>query len=309
MTDADVDGSHIRTLLLTFFYRQMPELIEGGHIYIAQPPLYGIKQGKALKYMKNEQEMERYLLERASDDMVVTVEKSGQTFSGGKLIEILEEIKEQGAIYRKLRRRVGDEAILDRIVQFVAGEEALLESGFTLRQLFEDGELLGELGKVMEDIGYRFEIVKDEEHGLKSLFLERSQNGYSLTINWELLSSAEWQRLFEISADIAPLEKPPFSVKDNGSLLSVASREDLLFHILAQGRKNLTIQRYKGLGEMNPDQLWKTTMNPDTRTLMKVSIDDAVQTDAIFTILMGDAVEPRRRFIENNALNVKNLDI
>jgi len=168
MTDADVDGSHIRTLLLTFFYRQMQELIEGGHIYIAQPPLYGIKQGRALKYMKDEQEMERYLMGRASNDMVVTIEKSGRKISGDKLMRLLKETKEQSAIYLKIRRRLADKDILDRIVQFVAGEGGLLEIGFTLRQLFEDGKLLSELGRVLEDVGYRFKIVQDEEHSLNS---------------------------------------------------------------------------------------------------------------------------------------------
>jgi DNA gyrase subunit B len=130
-----------------------------------------------------------------------------------------------------------------------------------------------------------------------------------VSLNWDFLSSAEWQRLFQLHAEMAPLEKPPFTVAQNGGKVTVGSREGLLEHILALGKKDLTIQRYKGLGEMNPEQLWTTTMNPESRTLMKVSIDDAVQTDAIFTILMGDAVEPRRRFIEENALNVRNLDI
>jgi DNA gyrase subunit B len=199
--------------------------------------------------------------------------------------------------------------LLDRVLQFVAGEGALLASGFSLRQLFEDRDLLGEMGRVLEEIGYRFEIHRDEERGLHSLVVEKDDNEQELVIDWELLSSAEWQRLFELSSEIAPLEKPPFSISENGASISIDSREGLLSHILSQGRKELTIQRYKGLGEMNPGQLWETTMNPDSRTLMKVSIDDAVQTDAIFTILMGDSVEPRRRFIEENALNVRNLDV
>jgi DNA gyrase subunit B len=128
-------------------------------------------------------------------------------------------------------------------------------------------------------------------------------------INWEGLSSVEWQRLFQLYSEMAPFDKPPFLVGENGSIVSVASREELLDYILSLGKRNLTVQRYKGLGEMNPEQLWETTMNPESRTLLRVSIDDAVQTDAIFTILMGDAVEPRRKFIEENALNVRNLDI
>ncbi len=309
MTDADVDGSHIRTLLLTFFYRQMPELVEGGHIYIAQPPLYAVKHGKTIKYLRAEREMEEYLMQRATQDVVVTVEKSGMQFSGAQLVKLLNGINERASIYAKLNRRLENPELLDRLLQFVAGEGALLQSGFTLKQLFQEKELLEELGRILEKIGYHFTTLLDEEHGLHSLVIQRNGNGSRLTINWDFLSSVEWQRLFHLYAEMAPFEKPPFTVKQNGGKTTVGSREALLDHILALGKKDLTIQRYKGLGEMNPEQLWSTTMNPESRTLMKVSIDDAVQTDAIFTILMGDAVEPRRRFIEENALNVRNLDI
>jgi DNA gyrase subunit B len=178
-----------------------------------------------------------------------------------------------------------------------------------VKQLFEDAELLKALGTALEGIGYQHSILLDEEHGLHSLVIDRENDGRKLTINWDLFSATEWQRLFELYSGIAPLDKPPFTVKENGSVIAIASREELLDYVLALGRKGLSIQRYKGLGEMNPEQLWQTTMNPESRTLLKVSIDDAVQTDAIFTILMGDAVEPRRRFIEDNALNVRNLDI
>ncbi len=309
MTDADVDGSHIRTLLLTFFYRQMPELLEGGHIYIAQPPLFGIKEGKKIKYLKNEREMEDFLMQRATEDVIVVVERSGQKLSGGVLTKTLKEVHEYKSVYDKLNRRLEDKRLLDRILEFVAGDGALLKSGFTLKQLFQDEEILPELGKVIEEIGYRYSILSDEEHGLRSLVLEREATGKKITVNWDFLSSAEWQRLFALYFEIAPLDKPPFVVRQNGSSIQIQSRDELLNYILSLGKKEVTMQRYKGLGEMNPAQLWETTMNPETRTLLKVSIDDAVQTDAIFTILMGDAVEPRRRFIEDNALNVRNLDI
>ncbi len=310
MTDADVDGSHIRTLLLTFFYRQMPELVEGGHIYIAQPPLFSIKHGKTMTYLRTEQAMEDYLMQRATQDVVVTVEKSGHQFSGAQLVKLLNGLHERSSIYAKLNRRLENSELLDRLLQFVAGDGALLQSGFTLKQLFQERELLEELGRVLEKIGYQFSLLLDEEHGLHSLVLQRNGNGgKQLAINWDVLSSVEWQRLFQLYSEMAPLDKPPFIIQQNGAQSTVGSREELLEHLLALGKKELTIQRYKGLGEMNPEQLWSTTMNPESRTLMKVSIDDAVQTDAIFTILMGDAVEPRRRFIEENALNVRNLDI
>ncbi len=308
MTDADVDGSHIRTLLLTFFYRQMPELVEGGHIYIAQPPLYGIKEGKKIRYLKNEREMEEHLLQRATQDVVVRVDKSGVEYGGDQLIHLLRQTRERNSVYSKLNRRLEDRELLDRLLQFVAGEGALLASGFSLRQVFEDDEILGEVGRVLEEIGYQYEILRDEEHGLRSLVITKGGAGQKI-INWEYLSSAEWQRLFSLYSEMAPFDKPPFTVRENGTSVSVASRQELLDFIVSLGKKDLTVQRYKGLGEMNPEQLWETTMNPETRTLLRVSIDDAVQTDAIFTILMGDAVEPRRKFIEENALNVRNLDI
>jgi DNA gyrase subunit B len=309
MTDADVDGSHIRTLLLTFFYRQMPELVEGGHIYIAQPPLFGIKEGKKIRYLKNEREMEDFLMQRATEDVVVFVERSGEQFSGAPLTGILKEIHEYRSVYEKLYRRLEDSRLLERLLEFVAGQGALLDSGFTLKQLFEDEEILAELGRVLEGIGYQYKVLGDEEHGLRSMMLEREGGARKTTINWDFLSSAEWQRLFHLYNRIAPLDKPPFLVRQNGTSIRIESRDELLSYIVSLGKKEVTMQRYKGLGEMNPGQLWETTMNPETRTLLKVSIDDAVQTDAIFTILMGDAVEPRRRFIEDNALNVRNLDI
>jgi DNA gyrase subunit B len=209
----------------------------------------------------------------------------------------------------KINRRLEDKDLLNRLLLFVAGDGGLFQNGFSLKQLFEVSEILEELGRVVEELGYQHSIRRDEEHGLNTLVLERKGSDNKLEINWDFLSSAEWQRLFHLYSEHAPFEKPPFLVKENGSSTPVNSKEELLSYILSLGRKELTIQRYKGLGEMNPEQLWETTMNPESRTLLKVSIVDAVQTDAIFTILMGDAVEPRRRFIEDNALNVHNLDI
>jgi DNA gyrase subunit B len=309
MTDADVDGSHIRTLLLTFFYRQMPELVEGGHIYIAQPPLYGIKEGKKIKYLKNEREMEDFLMQRATEGVVVTVEKSGAKYGGAELAKLLKGVHEHAVVYDKLLRRLEDRELLNRLLESVAGAGGMLVNGFSLKKIFEDAELLGEIERVIKPIGYQTKILQDEEHGLHSLVAEREKTGKTVTIDWDFLSSAEWQRLFALYSEIRPLEKPPFTVGQNGAVVSIGSREELIQYVLAMGKKEVTMQRYKGLGEMNPEQLWQTTMNPESRTLLKVSIDDAVQTDAIFTILMGDAVEPRRRFIEENALNVRNLDI
>jgi DNA gyrase subunit B len=309
MTDADVDGSHIRTLLLTFFYRQMPELLERGHIYIAQPPLYGIKHGKSLKYLNNEKEMEDFLMRRATEGVVIRVEKLGVLYSGDEVTKLLQRIHEHHLVYGKLNRRLQNSELLDRLLHAVAGDGGLLKQGFGLKQLFEQKELLDALCPVIEEIGYICTVEQDEEHSLYSLEAHKENSDKKMSLTWEDISSAEWMRLFDLYSELAPLEEPPFTIKENGNVVSVNSSEEILDYVLALGKKNLTIQRYKGLGEMNPEQLWETTMNPESRTLLKVSIDDAVQTDGIFTILMGDAVEPRRHFIEENALNVRNLDI
>jgi DNA gyrase subunit B len=309
MTDADVDGSHIRTLLLTFFYRQMTELVEKGHIYIAQPPLYGVKQGKSLRYLKNEREMEDYLMQRATDGVVVTVDKTGKQYSGSQLIKLMNFVHEYTTVYDKLNRKLQDRRLLDRLLLSIADEGGFFSNNISIKQLFADKDILIVLEPALREIDYEVKIESDEEHGLYYLVLENRLSGNRISLNWEFLSSAEWQRLFELYREMVPLAKPPLTVKENGNSIGVNSREELLNYLLALGKKDLSMQRYKGLGEMNPGQLWETTMNPETRTLLKVSIDDAVQTDVIFTILMGDAVEPRRRFIEDNALNVKNLDI
>ena len=309
MADADVDGSHIRTLLLTFFYRQMPQLLEKGHIYIAQPPLYGIKQGKKVSYLKNEKAMEDFLMKRATEGVSVTVEKTGKEYAGLDLVSVMRKVHERATVYEKLARRVHHGELIDRLLSNIAGEGGIFDRGFTLRQLFEKQEQLEALCPAVTEIGYNCDVRKDEEHGLFSLEMENKASGNRLSLTWEFLSSAEWRRLFELYKELTPFGNPPLTVRENGGSVAVNSGEELLNHLLALGKKDLTIQRYKGLGEMNPEQLWETTMNPETRTMLKVSIDDAVQTDAIFTVLMGDAVEPRRRFIEDNALNVSNLDI
>jgi len=309
MADADVDGSHIRTLLLTFFYRKMPQLLENGHIYIAQPPLYGVRQGKKVSYMKNEKAMEDFLMKRATEGVSVTVEKTGKEYAGGELAKVMRKVHERSTVYEKLARRVHHGELIDRLMSAIAGESGVLSRGFTLRQLFEKQDMLESISPAVTEIGYNCDVRNDEEHGLFYLEMENKASGNRLSLTWEFLSSAEWRRLFELYAELAPLGGPPLTVRENGGSVAVNSGEELLNHLLALGKKDLTIQRYKGLGEMNPEQLWETTMNPETRTMLKVSIDDAVQTDAIFTVLMGDAVEPRRRFIEDNALNVSNLDI
>ncbi|MGH9338795.1 MAG: DNA topoisomerase (ATP-hydrolyzing) subunit B [Acidobacteriota bacterium] len=308
MTDADVDGSHIRTLLLTFFYRQMTELIKNGHVFIAQPPLYRIKRGKEEKYLHREKELTEHLMGKATEDLIVAVPDSGREYRGQELINKMHELTEFGKIYDKLHRKFGSRKLLDGILNYLGGLYDAANSEAFLRDFFAQRKNLQELANTLEQFNYESEVTFDEEHSLYAL---EGKNGgaYSISVNYPLLSSAEWRQLLALSQKISEFRQGSLVVKEKDRETSIGSEWELVNHIVAAGKKSLSIQRYKGLGEMNPDQLWGTTMNPDTRTLLQVNIDDAIETDEIFTILMGDQVEPRRKFIEDNALNVKNLDI
>lgn len=325
MTDADVDGSHIRTLLLTFFYRQMPQLLEHkiertnengeietemrGYIYIAQPPLYKIKKGKTERYIKDEREMNRYLMKKATEDVSVLVKKTGATIEGKDLTALLERLVEFNGYYLKLERRLKERKIVDAVLEALSGSDGVLQKeGRKLHDVFADESLLGKVEAALAEAEYKTEMTSDEEHGLSEVEITLV-NGASVVIDWELATHVEFQRAVEIYKSFALVSQPPFVIKEGASETEVESREEMLNHILAAAKKDLHIQRYKGLGEMNPEQLWETTMDPEKRTLLQVKIDDAVETDEIFTVLMGDQVEPRRKFIEDNALDVKNLDI
>ena len=313
MTDADVDGSHIRTLLLTFFFRQMPQLIEAGHIYIAQPPLFKVKRGKREEYIKDERSMVRFLMRQATSDMKVTSMSSGAVVEGRDLARSLEQLVELKRYCEKAVRRLGnDERLLQTLLEAFGGQDGVLrdKSNPTLRGIFQDseGELMAAIEGVMADAGYKTDLSMDEEHGLWEIETTAS-GGVKVVIDWDLASHVEFQKAVELYKTLEDRLGVPFILGENGSSEQVESRDALLERVLAAAKKDLTIQRYKGLGEMNPEQLWETTMNPEKRTLLQVKIDDAVETDQIFTVLMGDAVEPRRRFIEDNALDVKNLDV
>ena len=309
MTDADVDGSHIRTLLLTFFYRQMPELIEAGHIFIAQPPLYKVKRGKREDYIKDEKSMTRFLMRQATSDMKVVAAGGRQTVEGRELARALEQMVELRRYCEKLVRRLGnDERLLHLLLESFGGSEGVLREDVTLKAAFQDGEGVGRVEASFDKAGYKTDLSSDEEHGLWAIEVVTA-GGAKVKIDWELASHVEFQRSVEIYRSLEGRLPAPFVLGENGTSEQISTREELLERVLATAKKDLSIQRYKGLGEMNPEQLWETTMNPDKRTLLQVKIDDAVETDQIFTILMGDAVEPRRKFIEDNALDVKNLDI
>ena len=299
MTDADVDGSHIRTLLLTFFYRQMPEMIEKGYLYIAQPPLFKVREGKRDYYLRVEQEMSRFLLERATKRAKVRVEKTGKEFAGRKLQSILNKFFQ----YRYYRRKILDRGYSDRLM------DVLLESQIRDRAFFEDENGLLEIRRRLLEQGFEAsDVLKDEEHNLYELEIWKNGDSVKKLLNWELISSAGFRGLRAVYSQINGFEKPPYIV-DRGTEIRVGSEDELVSLIEEIGMEGISVQRYKGLGEMNPDQLWQTTMNPDSRVFLRVRIEDAVEADDIFNILMGDQVDPRRRFIEENALNVGQLDI
>ena len=296
MTDADVDGSHIRTLLLTFFYRQMNQLIERGNIYIAQPPLFKVKKGKSEQYIKDERQMSRFLLKKATENLVIEV--GGQELKGRELTGFLEKLIELNGVFMRVDRHFRDSRIVDQLLSIDAESRAFLA----------DQQKMKTLAAKVESFGYSVEILTDEEHSVQKLLYRQGSQSPRL-VGYPQLSSPEYQRLLMLHKSIGSLDQPPFTVKLDSTATLLKDRQSLIDHIMELGKKDLQIQRYKGLGEMNPEQLWETTMDPEKRTLLQVQIKDAVMTDDIFTVLMGDAVEPRRKFIEDNALDVKNLDI
>jgi DNA gyrase subunit B len=297
MTDADVDGSHIRTLLLTFFFRHMRELIDRGNIYIAQPPLYRVKRGKMDRYIRDEREFSRELMKRATEEHVVKG-KGGDPLEGGSLTQFLLNIQEFDQVSAKMSRRLRD----PKLVELLASSELDKKTDFA------DKKKLQDLAKAIEKAKLKIEskLAFDEEHSLHELVLT---NGHERRVNWALAASPEYKRLRTLHQAVESLDKPPFTVTHNGDKVTKESATNLLSYVLEDAKKDFTITRFKGLGEMNPEQLWATTMNAESRTLLKVRLEDTVVADGIFTTLMGENVEERRRFIEENALDVVNLDI
>jgi DNA gyrase subunit B len=310
MTDADVDGSHIRTLLLTFFYRQMAELIEKGYVYIAQPPLFKVKRGKKEEYIKDEGLMTQYLMRMATADMTVKSVGANHDIEGKELAASLEKLVDlKRYTERTARRLAGDTRMLNTLLEAFAGRKGVWrKADITLRGIFQDGDLMAKVEKALDKAGFKTDLSTDEEHGLWEIEATTT-SGVTVSIDWNFASYVEFQKAVDLYMTLEDELAPPFLTGSNGTSEEIPTREALLEKVLAAAKKDLSIQRYKGLGEMNPEQLWETTMNPEKRTLLQVRIDDAVETDDIFSILMGDAVEPRRKFIEDNALDVRNLDI
>jgi len=307
MTDADVDGSHIRTLLLTFFYRQMPELLEGGYVYIAQPPLYKVKRGKKEEYIKDEPAMFSYLMRMATAD--IEISSSKKPMSGRELSKALEQTTQLKNYSERLARRVHNDAkLVELLLEAFAGTDGILtKNQVKLRKVFADRDMMTEIeGKLAPS--YSVELTNDEEHSLWEIDVTFS-NGQQIKIDWNLASYVEFQKAVELKKSLEVDFPAPFVIGENGTSETLSTRERLLERVMAMAKKDLTIQRYKGLGEMNPEQLWETTMDPEKRTMLQVRVEDAIETDGLFTVLMGDQVEPRRKFIEDNALDVKNLDV
>jgi DNA gyrase subunit B len=312
LCDADVDGSHIRTLLLTFFYRQMPELIERGHVYIAQPPLFKVKKGKTEQYMLDEKELSKFLMRKATENVTVTVKATGTEFKGAELRRTLEKLAELNTYLDKLERHFfHDRKLVEAVLDAFAGPKGVLKSkdGLKLHDVFTKSRLVEKVAAVIEATGYETTLEEDEEHGTLEVVISRTRASDRIALGWDIATHVEFQKATHLYSELQSLSQPPFIIAENGHHIIADSRTALLEHIMAAAKKDITIQRYKGLGEMNPEQLWETTLNPENRTILKVQINDAVETDEIFTVLMGDAVEPRRRFIEENALDVRNLDI
>jgi len=298
MTDADVDGSHIRTLLLTFFFRHMRELIEKEHIYIAQPPLYRIKRGKTDRYIRDEREFARELMKRATEDHVV--KSKGLELQGGQLTTFLLNVQELQQVTAKLMRRLRDAELI----------RLLAESDLEKKTDFGEKKSVAQLQKDIEKEKLKLDtkIEFDEEHSLYELVVSTGGKA-ERKINWALASLPEYKRLRALHAQLAAFDKPPFVVTRNGTKTEKSTAGEVLAFVLEDAKKEFTVTRFKGLGEMNPEQLWETTMNAETRTLLKVRLEDAVAAEQIFTTLMGENVELRRKFIEENALDVVNLDI
>ena len=331
MTDADVDGSHIRTLLLTFFYRQMPEIIERGYLYIAQPPLYRVWRGKKALYMKDQGALDRFFLEQGVDGLAVRASK-GPTLAGEPLVRLAERLR----TFRKALQRI-DRRADAQIVAAVIRASGLGKNELRERKKVETAVPLirARLEKLYPDI---FPLVIDvgweTEHGAATIAITPRAGSAArpVTIDWNLVESAEYEELYSIEQDVRSIGPAPYFAKvvkkgdaDEGDVsggagaagaagaavkeTELADADALWEFVDTRGHKGWNLTRYKGLGEMNPEQLWETTLDPNARVMLQVRLDDAVQTDQIFAILMGDQVEPRRAFIEQNALNVRNLDI
>jgi len=348
MTDADVDGSHIRTLLLTFFFRHMQELIKRGNVFIAQPPLYSIKKGKQQQFIKDDREFVKVMVKRAADGLVVRYGEGAARLEGAPLTRFITILNEYLTFFDKVNKRMRDEKVTEALPRLDLSKRVDFE-GEKKNPPKKIAQLEKELKKLQKPQAFKSVALRyDDEHNLWEAAFVNSQ-GAEHVINWALASTPEYRQMMakfkQIEANLEPpfvietLAKPAATGTANGEELSDSEREEqekvqnktpkaaprkksaepetvekttareLFDYVLNEGRKDFTIQRYKGLGEMTAEQLWQTTMDPERRTLLSVKLEDLAECETIFTTLMGEDVEARRKFIEDNALDVKNLDI
>jgi DNA gyrase subunit B len=299
MTDADIDGSHIRTLLLTFFYRQMPELIEKGFLYIAQPPLYRVARGKEEEFLKDEVQMSGRFLKRAIQEKNVSVKGAERMRSGQDFVVLMEGLVRYQALLNGLARK-GYAADVIETLALKQGDQKYLLRGVINTEVVRE---------VLTRNGYKNITVTTRDEKEEIYCPSKTKGRPEKAITVEFVASPEFQGLCEMGKKVSQLGNPPFTLSMDTNELEIKSRGELLEKVMEEGKKGFFIQRYKGLGEMNPEQLWSTTMDPSRRTLLQVQIEDVFTADEIFTILMGDKVEPRREFIQTNALEVTFLDI
>jgi DNA gyrase subunit B len=318
MTDADVDGSHIRTLLLTFFYRQMKEIIEQGYLYIAQPPLFKVGKGKKAVYLKDETEFDDHVVRRVCDMMKVKYGSAQALIDGHDLYLMIANLAEYYAVLGRMEKKQIHPELVETLLRFGVNDKTILQDQDKIRVLQQH---LRETGFVLEDPQwddekgmFEFSVIS-RDIDTKSLAAGSDIIGRSfipVKIGRSLIHSKDYQQCRVLANNLSPYDQPPFDIidKDDKTVYSqMSDKQELLNYLLEEGKKGLSIQRYKGLGEMNPEQLWDTTMDPANRHLLQVTIEDVLDTDEIFTILMGEEVEPRREFIQNNALEVTMLDI
>ncbi len=299
MTDADVDGSHIRTLLLTLFYREFPQLIEKGYVYIAQPPLYRVGKGKEEYYIQTEDELLKFFVKKAITTCKISIPKRKINLEGENLGKTLEALKKFETILERFKKRGLSEELLN----------LFFEEKFS-RSYFSDLTKVENLSEKIKEMNYESSKPQfDEEHGLYEIKIKPPKSGSEITIHHALHHTYDFETLEKLNKELEDFKYPPFVIIDGEEEKEVNSKAEIVSDILNGLKSKYHIQRYKGLGEMNPEQLWETTMDPQKRKLLKVQVEEAVEADSLFSILMGDEVEPRRNFIEQNALNVVNLDV
>jgi DNA gyrase subunit B len=303
MTDADVDGSHIRTLLLTFFFRHMQQLITRGKVFVAQPPLYRIKKGKSEKYIKDDKEFTREILRRATENLAVEIgtdPADKMRIEGAELRNFLMSLDELAQIWRRLERRVRE----PRVVEVLSDVSLPIDTKADL----QNEESVNKIAERLRDAKLEVTVEREEEHSAWMVGYKDPTNATRF-INTEFLSLPEFRRLRAMVKQAARLNRPPFTIVKDSQREVLQNWRDLLATVKSEGTREVNVQRYKGLGEMNAEQLWATTMNAETRTLLQIDLKDFVETEPIFSTLMGEDVESRRKFIEENALDVRNLDV